>query len=232
MLERLFVVIFGILIAFQIDRWGDERRDHKLEHEYLVRLEDDLRNEIRRMEDALEYARSRVAAAALLETVALEPALARKQSNKVAHSLETVIWRSFPQVDAFVYTELVSTGNLALIRSQALRGDLARHYARIHHDARVGHDIGLQQLFEERTAGILSTAELTRIEAFEWGDLSLGVTPDRAEQIAAALSGRTDAVILLPGIAQHNVFNIKVIQQNRDRAQKLVEQIATLLSKP
>ena len=32
---ELFLVIAGILIAFQIDRWADERRDREQEHHHI-----------------------------------------------------------------------------------------------------------------------------------------------------------------------------------------------------
>ena len=41
---ELLVVVFGILIAFQIDRWAENRREREQEYEYLVRLKEDLQN--------------------------------------------------------------------------------------------------------------------------------------------------------------------------------------------
>lgn len=53
---ELLVVIFGILIAFQIERWAEERRDRQQEYEYLFRLKEDLQSEIGTMDEANEYA--------------------------------------------------------------------------------------------------------------------------------------------------------------------------------
>jgi hypothetical protein len=227
---ELLVVVIGILLAFQIDRWGEDRRDRILESEYLLRLQEDLQIEVGRMDDALLYARARIAAVRLLEEVSANPQVAARQPGEVAVALETAMWLSFPQVDASVYTELQSTGNLALIRSQSLRRNLANHYASLHHDSRVGLNIGIQQLFEERTAGILTTDELTIIERASWGEELTGVSEARAIEIAEALAARQDALDLLPSIAQHNVFNSKVIDQNRRRAIAIIDTIENLLA--
>ena len=40
------VVLVSILLAFQIDRWAEYRRDQHLELEYLLRLKVDLQMEI------------------------------------------------------------------------------------------------------------------------------------------------------------------------------------------
>jgi hypothetical protein len=227
---ELFVVIIGILMAFQIDRWAEYRRDRALEHEYLQRLTEELRIEVSRMDDGLQYAKARIAAVRLLEDVASSPDLAANTPGDVAKALETAMWLSFPQVDAFVYGELQSTGNLALIRSQSLRRELSNHYASIHHDARVGLNTEIQHLFEVRAAGILTTDELTMIEKAAWGDKIEGISPPRAVEIAEALAARPEALDLLPSVAQHNVFNVKVIENNRERALAIIAEIDALLA--
>ena len=62
---EIIVVMVGILIAFQIDRWGEERRERAQEYDYLVRLKEDLQFEIGRMDMAMTYADARLAAGIL-----------------------------------------------------------------------------------------------------------------------------------------------------------------------
>ena len=59
---EIIVVMVGILIAFQIDRWGEERRERAQEYDYLVRLKEDLQFEIGRMDMAVTYADARLTA--------------------------------------------------------------------------------------------------------------------------------------------------------------------------
>ena len=126
---EIVVVIVGILIAFQIDRWAEDRRDRKLEQNYLVRLHEDLRLEIDSIDASIRFAGSRLAAVVLLEQAIKDPEIVADNPDAIPVAIEKATWRSFPQINAFVYTELQNTGHLALIRSESLRRDLADHYA-------------------------------------------------------------------------------------------------------
>ena len=100
---EIVVVILGILIAFQIDRWAEDRRDREHEYDYLVRLKDDLQNEIQSMDAALQNAESRIAAVLLLEEALANPSPVLERPSAVAAAVETATWRSFPQINAFIY---------------------------------------------------------------------------------------------------------------------------------
>jgi hypothetical protein len=110
---EVIVVIVGILIAFQIDRWAQEQRESQQEHQYILRLKNDLQYEIAVMTDSLGTADQRMAHIRLLERVSTNNEVAIKSPNDVVWALERATWRSFPQISAFVYTELQTTGNLS-----------------------------------------------------------------------------------------------------------------------
>lgn len=226
---EILVVILGILIAFQIDRWSEDRRDRKQEHDYLIRLKEDLQLEINSIDEAIQFAESRIAAVVLLEGAIANPVNVMDRPGDIPVAMETATWRSFPQISAFVYTELQSTGNLALIRSESLRRKLANHYASIRHYSRVGLDLDIQHQFDRQTAGILSTAELRRIEEGSWNNTSTDISVARAHEIIRALARQQDAVDLLPNIAQHHVFNQKVMELARNQSLKIIEQIEILI---
>jgi len=219
----------GILIAFQIDRWGEERRERAQEYDYLVRLKEDLQFEIGRMDMAMTYADARLTAVLLLEELAADPSAAMEQPNAVPMALETATWLSFPQISAFVYTELQNTGGLALLRSRSLRRDLANYYTTVAQESRIGFDRDIHHLFDRLTAGILTTAERMKIEeVVAYGSLS-DVSAARAFEIAQALSARQEAVDLLPNIAQYHVFNQKIIESYRRQTLVIIEEIESIL---
>lgn len=226
---ELLVVIFGILIAFQIERWAEERREREQEYEYLVRLKEDLQIEIDRMDEAYAYGQSRIDAAMLLEVIVANPSVAEEQSSALPRALETVSWRSFPQIDAFVYSELQSSGKLSLIRSVSLRRDLANHYTSVRNYSRVGLDLDIQHQFDRLTAGILTSEELRAIEDESWNETSYSTSTDRAAEIADELVIRQGAIDLIPNMVQHHVFNQKVISIIRGQAVKIIEQIDLLI---
>jgi hypothetical protein len=78
---EIIVVIAGILIAFQIDRWALEGRELEQEHHKLVRLKEDLQFEIGLMARSIEYAERRIAAVRLLEDAATNPKIATERPN-------------------------------------------------------------------------------------------------------------------------------------------------------
>lgn len=229
-LVDLVVVIAGILIALEVDGWAQNRADAGMEHEYLVRLRVDLQIERDRMSDAEDFARDRIDAARLLDRVAANPAASAENPRRVIWAIETASWRSFPQINAFVYRELQSSGRLALLRSEPLRRSLAEHYTALQHDARVGEDLTTQQRFEAAVAGLLSVDELAAMEQ-NAGDVErVKVTPERALSLAKGLAGRPSALAELPGLVQHHIFNLRVIGQMKQRAGSIIGEIDTLLA--
>jgi hypothetical protein len=124
----LLVVVVGILVALQFDGWAQRREERRIEGLYLERLVEDLQIERDRIEAAERHAAERIEAARLLAKLAAEPELAASDPPCVPWAIETVSWRSFPQINEFVYRELQSTGRLALIESEHLRRKLAEHF--------------------------------------------------------------------------------------------------------
>ena len=222
---ELLVVIVGILIALQVDEWSADRGRRAEEHTYLQRLRDDLLREDAAMERRIAVAKTRIETARLLEKVARGPELEPADVPRLATALRVVTYRSFPQIDAFVYRELVSSGKLGLIRSDALRRDLADHYAALENYAQVGTDLEAQHLFERDTIGILSIDETIAIETTGWQDAVAPTSPERAGEIARAFRERKQAIDLLPNLAQHHTFNIKVMEELRKQGAAIVREI-------
>ena len=222
-------MILGILIAFQIDRWAEDRRDREQEYEYLLRLKDDLRIEIKSMDTAIEFAEFRIADIVFLEDVVSSPELVNEQLGAVPVAMEMASWRSFPQINAFVYTELQNSGKLALIRSEILGRELADHYTTIQHYSRFGLAVDAEHHFERLTAGILTTAELKNIEEGTWDNAPSNISKERALEITQKFVLRHDAIELLPSIAQHHIFNQKVVESARSRAMLIIERIDSLI---
>ena len=227
---EVIVVIFSILVAFQMERWADDGRERKEEPNYLLRLKEDMQIEIAHMDDAVGYARERIEAALLLEKIVSGPVLALDNPGALARAVETASWLSFPNLDAFVYSELLNSGKLALIQSETLRRALAEHYAVFHHNSRIGLARDVQIQFDRQTAGILSSEELRSIEELTWQDLHYDISAQRGAEIAEQFRSKPLAIALIPSIVQHHVFNVRAIEQTRSSALAIIDQIEQLLA--
>ena len=99
------VILVGILLAFQIERWADELRSRSLEEDYLFRLKQDLGTEIVRMTQARDYAEDRIQAVKFLAQVVNDSSIVVDSPKNLSWALETATWRSYPQINAFVFGE-------------------------------------------------------------------------------------------------------------------------------
>ncbi len=226
---ELLLVIVGILIAFQIDSWHEERREREQEYQYLLRLKDDLQSEVAVMEQSINYAEERLENVRLLEQISENPELARNHPRDVMMAVEQVTWRSFPRISGNVYGELKATGNLALIRSDQLRDNLWEYYSFYDHISVIGTNLELQQVFTHLTAGILSTAELTVIQGIRQEREHWRVPSDRAYEVALEFSQQDEAIALLPSIAQHHVHNQRFVGSAIKRARQLIQNLEDIL---
>jgi len=218
---ELIVVVLGILIALQVDQWTQRRQERELEQTYLLRLKEDLQIEYSRATDAESWARDRLTAVKALNRLSSDPDRAASDPSAILWAIETASWRSFPRNNAFVYNELQNTGHMRLIRSVALRRQLADHYAKLAIDAWVGEDRAAEEAFDHATAGLLTTEELIALEQAAGDRRQVDVEPSRARALAAGFSKRTDALAQLPSMAQHHLFNLRVIGDEKARLRKL-----------
>ena len=219
---ELVVVVVGILIALEVGQWAQGREERELERTYLLRLKEDLQIEYARATDAESWARDRLDAVALLSRITGNPAAAGDEVASVAWAIETASWRSFPRVSQFVYNELQSTGHMRLIRSVALRRELAEHYAHLARDSWVGEDRSAELRFDEAAAGLLSMNELMALERATGDRRAAPVERDRALALATGLSRRPAALAQLPSVAQHHLFNLRVIGTMKARIRRLM----------
>ena len=181
------------------------------------------------MDTALEYVNDRMQAVRLLEKLVQDSTNDGFPPGALPWAIETATWRSFPQIASFVYRELQSTGNLALIQAESLRRNLAGHYTTLQNDALIGMDLEVQHMFDRVTAGLLTSDELIEVENAGSANQPVEITTERTLKIAEAFSQNKDAVALLPGLVHHHAFIEKVINQAKERTRNLIAQIDELV---
>jgi hypothetical protein len=118
------IVVLGIFIGLQANQWVQIRQDMETERRYLERLLADSDSNARALQQAVALNESRAAT-----LVSLTAALEKKGPAPGQAELSDVMCRWFvqPAVDVRrgTYAELVSSGRLALLRDDDLRGRLA-----------------------------------------------------------------------------------------------------------
>ena len=220
---EFFLLIAGILIAFQIDRWAEERREREQEYQYLIRLKDDIESEIDLMVRGIQFATEQIENVRILEMVGSDPEVARSQPKDFVMAIELVTWTSFPQVSGNVFAELKTTGNLSLLQSAELRQALADYYSIFKHFSIIALDRESQKLFSQLTAGLLITDELLVIQQNKVDRQNLEISPERAYEVALDFSGRKQAIVLLPSLAQFHAYNQTYVGFSLERARRLVD---------
>ena len=218
---ELAVVVAGILLALQVDQWASDRAERQRERAYLERLADDLRAEQDGVRAAETFARNRLEAVSLLEAIARGERV-DSEPPRIPWAVETASWRSFPKTNAYVVNELQASGQMGLLRSVALRNALADHYAQIAHFGRVAEDLSAQQRYDAAVAGLLTTRELAALEETGGGIDALSTDGARAEAIAVRFAASDAAIRELPGIAQHHLFNLRVMAEMEARIDSLL----------
>lgn len=175
------VIVVSILLAFAIDAWWDARQDLTLEHEYLERLESDLVSARERIGGYAErYEAVGEATRELIDLLeaATPPADTTQFVALALMAGRTGFDRGELTYDA-TFEELISTGNLRVIKDPVLRQALVEHFR----EARtLVEDVeNLPQAYNRRIKSILGEAPLL----YENGTLGL---PARArERLLATL---------------------------------------------
>ncbi|MEL6371535.1 MAG: hypothetical protein AAFY84_00850 [Pseudomonadota bacterium] len=141
-----FIVVFGILIAFQITNWSENREDRRAEQRYLAELARDLEADIAEMKAGQESSLSILGLSELiLETT--NPDYARPtfwspidadavpNERFLPYPYAALAGRSFLVSSDSTYEELIQTGNIAVVSDRALVSDLISYYKNVRENA-------------------------------------------------------------------------------------------------
>lgn len=126
-LLEIVIVVIGLLIAFQIDRWYEQAQENKREVSYLERLNENLSGDLRDMNLNLEfYGKVFDYGQLALAFGEGDNPDATNWEVLVALFHSSQIWELISSPST--YEELKSAGELSLIRSITLRNDMVYYY--------------------------------------------------------------------------------------------------------
>lgn len=131
-----FIVVLGILIAFQVTSWNEARNDRRLEAQYLSLLVTDLKNIETNLSAQLALEQHIVANA----KIALQAVNNREASLDPLHlgqSMHSIFGRRTVALESPVFSEMKSAGRLTLIQDRALRNRIIAYFEGLSRGARI-----------------------------------------------------------------------------------------------
>jgi hypothetical protein len=124
---QFLVVVAGVLVALSLDAWLQGRQEVKSESSYLALLSRDVERSITDLEQFAAFeARQLEDATAAQRAIAQVPA--KEDTAKLSEALAHLLTRQTMVLKNSTYLDLVSTGNLSLIRDAALRDEIVDFY--------------------------------------------------------------------------------------------------------
>ena len=118
---EILVVIVGLMLAFQLDRWWEQRGDRAQEAQYVARLIVDVQADIESLEYALELQSLRLDLATLLMDVVADPELAMRRPVEFLGAIVQSSYLYTPVLTAHTFEDLRSTGNMRLLRDPDIK---------------------------------------------------------------------------------------------------------------
>lgn len=180
LLGEFFVVVLGVLVALWVGGVQTARVEAELEVEYLESLSIDLDADLAQFDSTDAWLRRQEAAAATVLTLYDGPQPTEPVADLVA-AVETAGWQYWPSITRNTIDDLLSTGNLRLIRAPALRRAIAGYYTQVEVNsvpiAAMRDRIWDQ--YDARVAQVLGPSQRLRVlQAASWAQ---GVTSDAVE---------------------------------------------------
>ncbi|MBL4853399.1 MAG: hypothetical protein JKY25_04085 [Robiginitomaculum sp.] len=123
-----FIVVAGILIAFQITNWNEARGARTTEIEYLTQLRNDLQAIQIKAQKQIDFANGlNTTVSELIDFIDAPPSQDRKEN--LQKGLSALVGRQSFIIHSPTFEELQNSGNLSLITDKYLRTEIINTYA-------------------------------------------------------------------------------------------------------
>jgi Family of unknown function (DUF6090) len=124
---ELALLVVGILVALAVDGWIDGRREARVERQYLELLARDLERDLEMLTEVIAFENAQIDASVTAYR-AVRMGVEEADREAVAEALGQLTSRRTLRLSRATYTDLLSTGNLRLIRNTALRDRIVTLY--------------------------------------------------------------------------------------------------------
>ncbi len=229
---EVLVVVLGLMLAFQLDRWRESIAERRHEQTYINRLIADVETDIPGIEYAVALQSLRLELIDLLMDVALDSSAAGKEPVVFLGAVNQAAYTYTPVLTSHTFENLRSTGDLRLILDESVKNVMFDYYG---FDESQGQfrPVQLETEFRhfELAAGILSHEQEVFIQD-EWRifgpeDFAAAKAnqPENMNVLSAAmrLQERPEFIAWLPYVRVMQVEQIAVHGVRLNRARTALE---------
>lgn len=195
-----FIVVMGVFVGIEVANWNQARQDRQEERRYYGQLLVDLRADLETFSRTEKLADLYDEAAQLVIDRLGGKAPPHVSPGRMAISIHRAGWVYIPYASRGTYDELVSTGNLRLLRNSQLKSEIASYYETFDRNRQWDGLLRNQQSnYWTETAGILPRPVLRA--AVRGTEPTISSGEDRAIWQAARSHPRLSSMLI--GMAAH-----------------------------
>lgn len=127
-LGEILLVVIGILIAFQVNAWKLASDNREIERSLLLRMRDDLQNDIAEYRAVKEFKSLQNEACLWLLDHFIDPSLPVSDTTRFLNELHLTFYFILPSSNATSFEISTSTGQLSKITDDSLAQDLSVYF--------------------------------------------------------------------------------------------------------
>jgi hypothetical protein len=216
------IVVLGVFIGIQVASWNQARQDRQEERRYYGQLLVDLRTDLETFSRAERLTDIHDEAAQLVIDRLGGKDPPHASPGRMATAIHLAGWINIPYPSRGTYNELVSTGNLGLLRNIELKSEIASYYGIFDRDRQWDGLLRDQQSdYWAETAGVLPRPVVRA--AVRGTEPTISPSEDRAIWQAARSHPRLSSMLI--GMAAHQERIRRDSEVQAARAKKLIAHI-------
>jgi uncharacterized phage-associated protein len=225
---EIVLVMVGILLAVQVNNWNENVKNKSMETDYLIRISQDLDNDLAAFEKTIDLAQSRNKRILFLQQALNDSDLAIKSSDYFIKSIIQAGWTFEPSISDYTFDELKSSGRLVLIQNKDLRTSLSKYYNSRYSDRQWNYiRENVQTKYYEYSAGILNQEQTIWVvkNDYEINPDSIKISRDELDEVYKRFKSKQNFHQLLPQVFEVKFETIKKGESSKSEAQKLKDDI-------
>ena len=219
------ILVAGVFLGIQAANWNESRKERVEERRYYAQILDDLRTDQQTLQLTLKLAaKYDLAAENTLRAIhsGIPPSIT---PGRFAIDIHQAGWLYIPRPSRRTYDELISTGNLGLLRSEAAKAAIADYYADFDTLRQWDQLLRSQQdRYWEATSGVLPRPALR--DAMRLREPALSAA--EAAKILAAWRDRERAEDMLVSMAAHQERVRRDSEELAHKGQDLIAKLKAL----